>query len=336
MNKITCAVFGFGKMGYIHVNALTKMENVLKVIVIEIDPIKRDSAVQMHRKVVAYANLSDCFNAERSIDYITISTPSRFHFVHVMECMNHHLNILVEKPFVTEREHGLSLIDKSLDYTQLIGVGFIERYNSAIRKARSIIKQGAIGNPIEIHTRRWSLLPSSPDVGVVLDLASHDIDICRFLIDQEYSDVFARAIGGQNGLETSAIISGRTTEGILINNSVSWGSTSKLREIFVIGARGTLKIDTSISELTINRTSKPIVGFEGLKYILGENATVSSTIDHEKVEPIITEHSIFQNALNNNNKVDIITLLEAQKSLNVIDCVYLSLINNEIVKIDNS
>jgi len=324
MKNITVAVFGYGRMGKIHCRALAKMEHVSKIVVIDSDQIARREALQESRKIVVYNNLNDSLKSENVIDYITISTPSKMHFDHISACMEFNLNVLVEKPFVTDVSAGHQLLDKSSRYKSVIGVGFIERYNSSISKAREIIKDGAIGKPLEVHTRRWGLMPLKPDIGVSLDLASHDVDTCRFLLGQEYVNVFARMSGSRQNLETTAIISGVSTGGTLILNSVNWTGTSKLRETIVIGEVGSLKIDTSFSELTLYKQSESIVGYEGLKFILGEKSIIATSIDHPKIEPIISEHLSFQSALLEGDLSKIVTIDDAYRSLIVIDAAHRS------------
>jgi UDP-N-acetylglucosamine 3-dehydrogenase len=324
MKDITVAVFGYGRMGKIHCRALSKMPHVSRIIVIDTDQIARTEALQESRKIVVYSDLNDSLKCESIIDYITVSTPSKLHFDHISACMEFNLNILIEKPFVTDISTGFQLLDKINRYESTIGVGFIERYNSSIRKAREIIKNGTIGKPLEIHTRRWGLMPMKPDIGVSLDLASHDVDTCRFLLGQEYAHVFARMAGSIQNLETTAIISGLSTEGTLILNSVNWTGTSKLRETIVIGEVGSLRIDTSFSELTLYKQSESIVGYEGLQFILGEKSITATTIDHPKIEPIISEHLSFQSALIDGDLNKIVTIDDAYRSLMVIDAAHRS------------
>jgi UDP-N-acetylglucosamine 3-dehydrogenase len=316
-----CIVYGFGRMGKIHSSALVKMPHVSRVIIIDSDSQRIKEALQLSRKVSVYGSLKDCLEHEPVISYITISTPSKMHFHHIEQCMELELNILVEKPFVTDMQSASKLLESCSEYKSLIGVGLIERYNPSIQKARNIIASGIIGKPLEIHTRRWGLMPQNPDIGVTLDLASHDVDICRFLIDHQYQEVFARMAGLAQNLETTTIVSGISEGGILISNSVSWRSTSKLREIVVVGETGSLKINTAISEVTLYQLSKPIIGYEGLQYIYGEKSLVASTIDHAKIEPIISEHLAFQSTLLNRDADEIVTIPDAFETLRVIDAI---------------
>ena len=324
MTNMVCAVLGYGRMGKIHVSALVRMPNISKVIVIDSDLLKRNEALQVSRKVSVYSDLGNCLTHVDVLNYITISTPSEMHFEHLKLCMEFQLNILVEKPFVVDMNTASSLLLSCINYKPLIGVGFIERYNSSVRKAREMIAGGKIGAPLEIHTRRWGLMPPNPDVGVSLDLASHDVDICRFLLGHDYQEVFARIAGFTKKLESIAFVSGISKRGTVISNSVSWRNTSKLREVIVVGEFGSLKINTAISEVTLYQQSEPIVGYEGLKYIYGEKSIVATTIDHAKIEPIILEHLSFQAALVDGDINKIVSIQDASESLRVIDAIHRS------------
>ena len=323
MKHFICAVQGYGKIGFIHCRTLTSMAHVSRVIVIDIDPLMRQNAMLASPKIVVYADLTECLKFEKQIDYMVISTPIGAHFENLCEGINLGLNILVEKPFVPDIESALSVLKLSEQHNSIIGVGMIERFNPVINKVKQSIESGAIGRVLEIQTRRWGIMPPNQDYGVMLDLAPHDVDICRFLLSQEYQEVFLISDGETNE-ETTAVITAKSSEGSLISNSVSWINSFKMREIMIFGEDGSIKIDTAKSEATLYKISESLVENDNLKFIIGERSSNHFSIDHVRIEPMANQHLVFQSAITDNNQESIVTLDEAYKSLLVIHSAKLS------------
>lgn len=323
MRRFVCAVQGYGKIGVIHCRTLTSMAHVSRVIVIDIDPLRRQNAMLASPKIVAYADLTECLKLEKQIDYMVISTPIGAHFENLCEGIKLGLNILVEKPFVPDIESALSIIELSKQHNSIIGVGMIERFNPVISKVKQSIESGVIGKVLEIQTRRWGIMPPNQDYGVMLDLAPHDVDICRFLLGHEYQEVFLIS-DGEMDEETTAIITAKSSEGSLISNSVSWINSFKMREIMIFGETGSVKIDTAKSEAILYKISESIVENDNLKFIIGERSSNHFSIDHVRIEPMVNQHLVFQSAIIDNNQECIVTLNEAYKTLLVIHSAKLS------------
>jgi predicted dehydrogenase len=318
MKQFICAVQGYGKIGSIHCRTLTNMAHVAKVIVIEVDPAKRQSALLASPKIVVYADLIECLKFEKDLDYMVISTPIGSHFENLCEGINLGVNILVEKPFVPDTESAQSIIQLSKQHNLIIGVGLIERFNPIISKVRQSIESGLIGKVLEIQTRRWGIMPPNREYGVLLDLAPHDVDVCRFLLKQEYQKVFLVS-DGELGEETTAIITAKSSGDSVISNSVSWINSFKMREIMIFGEEGSIRIDSSKSEGTLYKVSDSLIENDNLRFILGERSSNHFSIDHVRIEPMVNQHLIFQSAVANNNQESIVSLEEAYKSLLVIE-----------------
>jgi UDP-N-acetylglucosamine 3-dehydrogenase len=323
MKQFICAVQGYGKIGIVHCKALTQMAHVSRIIVIEIDSLKRQNAILASPKIVAYSDLNECLKLERHIDYLVISTPIGLHFENLCEGIDLGFNILVEKPFVPDIKSAISVIQLSQHHDSIIGVGLVERFNPVISKVKQTIDSGIIGRVLEIQTRRWGAMPTNREFGVLLDLAPHDVDICRFLLSQEYQDIFLIS-NGEMDKESTAIITAKSSEGSLISNSVSWINSFKMREIMIFGEEGSIQVDTSRSEATLFRISDSLVENDNLKVIMGEKSSHRISLDHVKSEPMVNQHLAFQSAIISNSLESIITLGEAYKSLLVIESAKIS------------
>src|SRR5207244_8738424 len=95
-------------------------------------------------------------------------------------------HVLVEKPIAGNREEAETRIAAARDANRILTVGHIERFNPAIRELRRRLAAGELGRVFEIRATRLGPFPARiRDVGVVVDLAPHDLDVMRYLIDSD-------------------------------------------------------------------------------------------------------------------------------------------------------
>ena len=125
---------------------------------------------------------------------------------------------------------------------RLVGaVGHIERYNPALQSARRRLEQGDLGAVYQIITRRQGPFPGRiADVGVVKDLATHDIDLTAWVVQQPYTSVSARTAyrSGREHEDLVAVV-GALRDGTITNHLVNWLSPLKERVTIITGERGT-------------------------------------------------------------------------------------------------
>jgi predicted dehydrogenase len=174
MKKIKVAVIGSGKLGSRHALVYSKLPGIELVGVCDTHPERaRAAADQCNTKPFTdYRELLD------KVDAASIVVPSEHHHAVSKEFLLRGVHLLIEKPITTTVEQADELLKIAADKNALIQVGHIERYNSAIRAIKSVIK-----NPRFIEAHR--LGPYDPRValtGVTLDLMIHDIDIVLDLV----------------------------------------------------------------------------------------------------------------------------------------------------------
>lgn len=174
MEKIRVAVIGTGKLGARHAEVYSKLDGVELVGVCDIlEQRAKDTA--RHCKTRAYKDYRELLGI---IDGASIVVPSHQHYVISKDFLENKINLLIEKPITTNLEDADRLLDLSKKNGLIIQVGHIERFNSAIRTIKNVIKRPRF---IECHR----LGPYDPRValtGVTLDLMIHDIDIVLDLV----------------------------------------------------------------------------------------------------------------------------------------------------------
>jgi len=228
-----------------------------------------------------------------NIDGIVIATPTPLHFEHALKALECNKHVLVEKPLTETVEQGEKLIRVANKNELILMVGFLLRYSPAIRYARDLIASGEIGKVLSISAKRTSLWPNRKlDVGVVRDLAIHDIDLVRYLTDANPILIFA--IGGKliHEYEDYASIileyKGGKSESIATLIEVSWVTPYKIRRMEVVGTKGSLEIELlkhSVSIFFENELRKPLLPYREPLMEEDKNFVLSIT---GREKPIVT------------------------------------------------
>ena len=162
------------------------------------------------------------------------------------------MHTLVEKPLAATSA-AAQRIQRAFAEAGLVGgVGHIERYNPALASLRHRMAAGELGAVFQVVTRRQGPFPARiNDVGVVLDLATHDIDLTAWVGGGAYTSVAART-AHRTGRATEDLVSvvGTLETGAIVNHSVNWVSPVKERSVSVTGEAGAFVADLLTADLT--------------------------------------------------------------------------------------
>ncbi|MEM3403510.1 MAG: Gfo/Idh/MocA family oxidoreductase [Nitrososphaeria archaeon] len=261
MADIKIGVIGVGGWGKNHLRVL----NELKVLNALCD-VDEDKTREYSRKygVEGFTDVERFLRID--LDGVIISTPTKTHFEVASKVIQNRKNLLVEKPFTYQAEEGETLIKKVKENGVILTVGFIERFNPAMREAKKFVEQGIIGEPLYLVFIRENRWPAHIfDVGVILDTTIHDIDLSRWFFGKEPTMVFARA--GRFGIErerVSALILGFPEErsSLIISN---WITPKRVRQLEIVGENGEITLDFITQEIKVDledRTTIPRIKYE--------------------------------------------------------------------------
>jgi UDP-N-acetylglucosamine 3-dehydrogenase len=239
MTKLLRAgVIGAGSMGRNHCRVYSEMEDVELVAVSDPD---RDSLARVgHRHHVrTYTDYRAMFEREQ-LDMVSVVVPTEMHFAVAREALIAGIPTLVEKPIAATVEEGAALVALAQELGVLLTVGHIERFNPAIIALKQKIAQGALGRVYQIHVRRIGPFPARiKDVGVVVDLATHDLDIMHYLTESNvvklHAEIGRRLHTAHEDLLTAVLRYDNDVIGVL---DINWLSPTKVRELSVVGERG--------------------------------------------------------------------------------------------------
>lgn len=225
-------------MGRNHARVYREMTNVDLLGVADADPAVAEEVARLHGGR-AYTD-HRAMLADVQPDIVTVSVPTQAHTPVVLDALACGCHVLVEKPIAATPEEARSIIQAAEEAGRILSVGHIERYNPAIIELRRRLAGGQIGQIFQVHARRLGPFPSRVrDVGVVVDLAPHDLDIMRFLTGSEVHRLYAET---QRRIHTAHedLFSGmvRFENGVLGILEINWLTPSKVREVAVTGQCG--------------------------------------------------------------------------------------------------
>ncbi|MBI4790806.1 MAG: Gfo/Idh/MocA family oxidoreductase [Chloroflexi bacterium] len=248
---LRAGVIGAGNMGQNHARVYSEMDDVELVAVA--DPVQEslNRMAQRHR-VRTYSNYRLMLEREQ-LDLVSIVVPTQYHFAVARDVLCAHVPALVEKPIAATMEEGCALIALGKQLGVMFTVGHIERFNPAIIALKSQLALGMLGRIYQIHASRLGPFPARiTDVGVVIDLATHDLDILHYITDANivrlHAEVGRRLHTAHEDMLSAILRFDNDVVGVL---DINWLTPTKVREISVIGERGMFVANYITQDLTL-------------------------------------------------------------------------------------
>jgi len=180
-----------------------------------------------------------------NVDAVSICTPTTCHFGVAKKAIELGKAVLVEKPFTGDEEQARLLCELAEAHKVTLASGFVERFNPVVKATRDSVSAGKFGRLVSIGSRRVSSFPGRiRDVGVIKDLAIHDVDVIRYLTGMEVRSVYA--LGGRmNGLqyEDHANILMELGDSVTATLEVNWLTPMKVRKVSLTCSSGFAQMD---------------------------------------------------------------------------------------------
>ena len=310
MANLRAGLIGLGMMGRHHARVLGSLEGVDLVGVADAGGDPHGVAggcplVQSIEKLI-----------ELRLDYCMVAVPTIHHLDIGLALAHAGVHTMIEKPLAHDTPSARKLAE-AFQAKGLVGaVGHIERYNPALRSARARLEAGELGAVYQVTTRRQGPFPGRiEDVGVIKDLATHDIDITAWVTQQPFTSVAARtAYRSGRQYEDLVSITGQLADGTVTNHLVNWLSPLKERVTVITGERGAFVADTLSADLTffangsVQVTRDDIATFRGVS----EGDMIRFAI--AKPEALRVEHENFRDAVLGKES-DIVTLQQGMTTV---------------------
>ncbi|GIE83660.1 Gfo/Idh/MocA family protein [Actinoplanes regularis] len=326
---LRAGLIGLGAMGRNHARVLNLLDGVELVGAADPSP----NAVAPHG-VPVVPDLEALLKL--GVDYVVVASPTGLHEELGLRLAEAGVHALIEKPLAPSVEAARRLVDAFASRGLVGAVGHIERYNPALQSLRSRLEAGELGEIYQIVTRRQGPFPGRiADVGVVMDLATHDIDLTAWVTGRQYEQVaaFTASRSGRPHEDMVSAVAG-LAGGLMANHLVNWLSPFKERSTVITGERGSFVADTLTADLTFYANGAIGTEWEALRAFRGvaEGDMVRYAIP--KREPLLVEHERFRDAVEGKQS-DIVTLQQGMRTVEVAAAVLRSARDGSTVNISD-
>lgn len=291
--KLRAGLVGLGMMGRHHARILSSLDGVELVAVS--DPMGDQHGVAGERQV--FSSVTDLI--KEGIDYAMVAAPTAFHEELALELAAAGVHALIEKPLAVDTPAAQKIYEAFRDKGLVGAVGHIERYNPALQQLRARLDAGELGAVYQITTRRQGPFPARiADVGVVKDLATHDIDSTAWVARSAFTSVSAQTThkSGRPHEDMVAVV-GQLANGIITNHLVNWLTPFKERLTIVTGERGALVADTLTADLTFYANASVDTQWDSVAAFRGVSEGDVIRYAFAKPEPLRVEHEAFRDAV---------------------------------------
>ena len=216
-------VAGLGVMGRNHARVLSEIKDAELVCAFDPDAPTAEAARAYGAEPVT---TPEAF-VDAGLDAAIVATPNRHHADLGVALLEKGISVLVEKPIAADIEGARRMIDAAKASGATLMVGHVERFNPAVEAVKKAIAGDDI---ISIQITRVGPFPARMgEVGVVIDLAVHDIDIIRHLTGSEITEVQPQLARARAEREDTALLQFRTDRGVIAQINTNWVTPYKAR-----------------------------------------------------------------------------------------------------------
>lgn len=290
---LRAGLIGLGMMGRHHARVLRSLDEVELVAV-------ADPSGDVHGAasgLPVFATIEEL--VEQQLDMCVVAVPTALHEGVGLTLANAGVHALIEKPLAQDIPSAKRLAE-AFEKAGLVGaVGHIERYNPALQSLRSRLEAGELGAIYQVITRRQGPFPNRiADVGVVKDLATHDIDLTAWVTQSSYQSVSAR-VAYKSGRQHEDLVAAVALldGGLIANHLVNWLSPMKERVTIVTGEKGCFVADTLSADLTLFRNASVPTEWDQIARFRGVSEGDMVRYAIPKPEPLRLEHEAFRDAV---------------------------------------
>lgn len=286
-------VIGLGAIGRHHARVWAEIDGVNLVAVADRDE-ERRSTISRRYKIRGYPDHESLLDEEQ-LDLLSVAVPTELHADVTTRALEHGVHVLVEKPIAATMAEAVGMRKLAESRGRMLAVGHIERFNPAVVELRRRIEKNELGHVFQIQARRLSPMPNYVlDAGVVMDLATHEIDVMRYVIGSEVERLYAemgRNLRNDHEDQLSGVL--RFENGVVGDLDVNWLTPTKVRELRVTGERGMFVVDYIAQDLYFYENSEAPLDWDALALFKGVQEGNMLKIQVRRVEPLRAELEAF-------------------------------------------
>jgi UDP-N-acetylglucosamine 3-dehydrogenase len=300
------AVIGVGSMGVNHARVYWELPEADLVGISDTNE-ELVNAVARKYNTCGYTDYRKMLD-ETKPDAVTLAVPTLYHREVALEVIARDISLLIEKPIAFDVDEGREIIAAAEKKGVKLMIGHIERFNPAIIALKQQLDAGRLGRIFQMDARREGPFPARiADVGVVIDLAVHDLDIMRYVSQQEVVRIYAETEkhihSKYEDLLTGLV---RMSGGTIGTLAINWLTPTKIREFIVTGDEGMFRVDLLSQDLyffenSVTHSSE----WETMRILRGVREGQMTRFVIPKKEPLRAEQEAFLEAVANDAPVPI-------------------------------
>jgi UDP-N-acetylglucosamine 3-dehydrogenase len=288
------AVIGVGAMGSNHARVYSELPEVKLVAVADPNQQTVESVARRYG-TRAYTDFQAMLANEKP-DAISVAVPTAVHEEVAIAALEAGVNVLVEKPIASTLEAGRRVIAAAYAAKRKLMVGHIVRFNPAIQLLKQKLDENQIGRIFQIVCRRVGPFPTRvQDVGVIVDLAPHDVDIMRYITGlnpmRVYAEIEQRLHTDHEDLLLGLL---RFPDNVAGSLEINWLTPTKVRDVFVLGERGMFRVDDLTQDLYFYENAQvDKVIWPALQTLKGVREGAMIRYSFQRYEPLKAELQAF-------------------------------------------
>jgi len=325
------ALLGLGMIGRHHARLLQSTPQV--AFAGAVDP-GGDRFGVVRDPALVYSSIADLL-AAGPVDFAIVAVPTEEHLGAVKELVAAGVHVLVEKPLAATTAEAQELVSVVRDAGLHGAVGHVERFNPALIGLRDRVQRGDLGRPFLIATERLGPFPDRiRDVGVVKDLATHDLDLVRWLGGSPVERVAAETqhrTGRDH--EDLVLVTGRLRSEVSFNCVVDWLTPAKVRRTRVLGEGGMLVADTLSTDLTFYANGTTRSAWTSAEQFRGVSEGDMTRFALSRREPLLVELETFCALVAGDAGAPVVTLDEGLETVSCAEAVLASARSGETVQL---
>ncbi|MEW5988415.1 MAG: Gfo/Idh/MocA family oxidoreductase [Chloroflexota bacterium] len=303
--NLKVAIIGVGSMGRNHARVYADMPDVELVGIADVDSAATAEVARRYGSRV-YRDYRELLDVERP-DAVTLAVPTVDHLEIALAVIERGIPLLIEKPIAANVEDGLRIIAAAEQAGVPLMIGHVERFNPAVIALKEHLAAGELGRVFQIDAHRQGPFPARVrDVGVVIDLAVHDLDVMRYVTGSDVARVYAeteRRIHSSHEDLLSGLV--RLADGTVGTLTINWLTPTKIRELYVTGEQGMFRVDYLTQDLYFFENATAPTGDWQFRFLRGvsEGRMIRHVVS--KREPLRLEQEAFLAAVRDQTAVPI-------------------------------
>ena len=258
-DRLRVGLVGLGTMGRNHLRNLLARDDVTLVAIA--DPLvdAREAAAEMAPAARTFVDIRELIE-EEELDALIVAVPTMLHHAIAMAAIERRVAVLVEKPIAASVAEADELVRAARSRGVLLQVGHIERFNPVVVALGERLRERALSRIFGIRTVRGGPLPDRiRDVGVAIDLATHDVDLICHLLGERPVRAYAETTRHVHTAHEDLLYGLLAfPSGALAQIDVNWLTPEKQRRITVLGEEGMFQLDLLAQTLTFTRGPKDL------------------------------------------------------------------------------